>query len=98
MDYDVTVAMQRNITGVDRKSFLQLDFRLKRKLSRSVMEMIAPPGILVIVSWVKRNNNYNCQDFLNMSKNKPLIRKKIFSRCPPAEQIKTSKNWALIFF
>ena len=41
------------ITGDERKSFLQLDFRLKRKLSRSVMEMIAPPGILVMLSWVK---------------------------------------------
>ena len=41
------------VTGDERKSFLQLDFRLKRKLSRSVMEMIAPPGILVMLSWVK---------------------------------------------
>ena len=52
LDYDVTVSLQRNTSRNGRTKFLQLDFRLERKLSRSVIEMIAPPGLLVIVSWV----------------------------------------------
>ena len=55
LDYDVTVALQRNTSRNGRTPFLQLDFRLERKLSRSVIEMIAPPGLLVIVSWVFKN-------------------------------------------
>ena len=32
---------------------LNLEICLKRKIARSVMEIILPPGMLVVVSWVR---------------------------------------------
>ena len=48
LDYEVSVKLRRN---EDRMS-LHLDIKMERKFVRSFIEIIAPPGILVIVSWV----------------------------------------------
>ena len=47
LDYDAFTSMKR----VNPKA-LRMEIRIKRKLFRSFIEIISPPGILVSVSWV----------------------------------------------
>ena len=48
LDYEVSVKLRRNKDCMS----LHLDIKMERKFVRSFIEIIAPPGILVIVSWV----------------------------------------------
>ena len=48
LDCEVSVTLK----STDDKSHLKLDINLRRKFMRSFIEIITPPGILVIVSWV----------------------------------------------
>ena len=47
LDYDATISLSKPT----RKS-LSLKFKLHRKITRSVIQYILPPGMLVLVSWV----------------------------------------------
>ena len=46
LDYDVTVKLEQ------KYMMLELEVTMKRKGLRSFIENIAPPGLLVAVSWV----------------------------------------------
>ena len=46
LDYDVTVKLEQ------KSMMLELEVTMKRKGLRSFIENIAPPGLLVAVSWV----------------------------------------------
>ena len=46
LDYDVTVKLEQ------KNMMLELEVTMKRKGLRSFIENIAPPGLLVAVSWV----------------------------------------------
>ena len=50
LDYDATASLRKS---KDKIWVLILEVRLKRKISRSIIEIIAPSGLLVIVSWVR---------------------------------------------
>ena len=49
LDYDATAALRKSS---ERNWSLILEIVLKRKMMRSVIEYIAPSGLLVVVSWV----------------------------------------------
>ena len=49
LDYDVTVLLSK---PKDYIKNLNLKICLQRKIARSVMEIILPPAMLVVVSWV----------------------------------------------
>ena len=49
LDYDATVLLSK---PKDYIKNLNLKFCLQRKIGRSVMEIILPPAMLVVVSWV----------------------------------------------
>ena len=53
LDYTATASLKKS----NRHSYaLDLEIKLTRKFLRSFLELIAPPGMLVVVSWVKREN------------------------------------------
>ena len=49
LDYEVSINLNRS----ELNHNLRLKITLKRKLMRSFIEIISPPAMLVIVSWVK---------------------------------------------
>ena len=49
LDYDATVSIKKSSK---QPWGLALQLRMKRKIRRSVVEIICPPGLLVMVSWV----------------------------------------------
>ena len=49
LDYDATAALNKS---ADKFWVLILEITLKRKIMRSVIEYVAPSGLLVVVSWV----------------------------------------------
>ena len=49
LDYDVSINLNRSQSTY----FLILKINMKRKLMRSFIEIISPPAMLVVVSWVK---------------------------------------------
>ena len=49
LDYDATVSLTQS---EEHRDNLKLEFKLSRRLVRSVIEIIGPPGLLVMVSWV----------------------------------------------
>ena len=50
LDYTATASLKKS----NRHSYaLDLEIKLTRKFLRSFLELIAPPGMLVVVSWVK---------------------------------------------
>ena len=64
LDYDVSINLNRS----EFSHFLVLKITMKRKLMRSFIEIISPPAMLVVVSWVKfpclfhfHNYKINCQ-------------------------------------
>ena len=48
LDYEVSINLNRS----ELNHNLRLKITLKRKLMRSFIEIISPPAMLVIVSWV----------------------------------------------
>ena len=57
LDYDATVSLEKiRIQKEFRK--LRMTVTLKKKIARSIIEIISPPGILVIVSWVMLHEFY----------------------------------------
>ena len=53
LHYDVVVSLREEI--VDQKVWVYFEITLTRKVARNVIENILPPGLLVVVSWVKRD-------------------------------------------
>ena len=53
LDYDATVSIKQS---AKHSWALALQLRMKRKIRRSVVEIICPPGLLVMVSWVWLKN------------------------------------------
>ena len=51
LDYDVVVSLREEI--VDQKVWVYFEITLTRKVARNIIENILPPGLLVVVSWVK---------------------------------------------
>ena len=49
LDYDATAALNKS---TEKFWVLTLEITLKRKIMRSVIEYVAPSGLLVVVSWV----------------------------------------------
>ena len=49
LDYDVSI----NLNRTELSHNLRLKITMKRKLMRSFIEIISPPAMLVVVSWVK---------------------------------------------
>ena len=49
LDYEVSINLNRS----ELNHSLRLKITLKRKLMRSFIEIISPPAMLVVVSWVK---------------------------------------------
>ena len=49
LDYDATVSLTKS---EEHRDNLRLEFKLSRRLVRSLIEIIGPPGLLVMVSWV----------------------------------------------
>ena len=49
LDYDATVSIKQS---TKHSWALALQLRMKRKIRRSVVQIICPPGLLVMVSWV----------------------------------------------
>ena len=50
LDYDATAFLKKS---KEKDWALILEITLKRKITRSVIETIAPSGLLVVVSWVR---------------------------------------------
>ena len=48
LDYEVSINLNRS----ELNHSLRLKITLKRKLMRSFIEIISPPAMLVVVSWV----------------------------------------------
>ena len=53
LDYDVSVLLQKHKESGD----IVLEISLQRHFLRGFIELIAPPALLVMVSWVKNNKN-----------------------------------------
>ena len=49
LDYDATVSLTKS---EEHKDNLILQIKMSRRFVRSVIEIIGPPGLLVMVSWV----------------------------------------------
>ena len=70
LDYDATAFLRKS---KEKNWALILEITLKRKITRSVIETIAPSGLLVVVSWVSHSvlvknwnifilrNSHNCR-------------------------------------
>ena len=53
LDYDVSVLLQKHKESGD----IVLEISLQRHFLRGFIELIAPPALLVMVSWVKNNKH-----------------------------------------
>ena len=61
LDYDAFTSIKRlNPTA------LRVEIRIKRKLFRSFIEIISPPGILVLVSWVRFMSFFTSEKDINL--------------------------------
>ena len=49
IDYDATASLSKR-----KRKTLSFKLKLNRKITRSVIQYILPPGMLVLVSWVSK--------------------------------------------
>ena len=52
LDYDAFTLLKRSKAFASKATFISMEIRIKRKMLRSFIEIILPPGFLAMVSWV----------------------------------------------
>ena len=63
LDYNAIATLKQSIA---HDWALSLEIKMTRKIVQSYVQIIAPPGLLVIVSWVTKNANF-INEFYNLA-------------------------------